>query len=145
MKSFLKYIINFTWCLPQNILGLVLFSKYKGQKRERFFDTMLTYHDGSWGGVSLGMFIFVAGNRDEDWIRKAKVHEYGHYLQSLILGPFYLLIIGIPSFIWCNAKKYKDLRKNTGKSYFKFFPERWANHLGGKKPVCPPPNKKLLI
>lgn len=28
-------------------------------------------------------------------------HEYGHQLQSYILGPLYLLIIGLPSGLWC--------------------------------------------
>ena len=28
------------------------------------------------------------------------VHEYGHTIQSLILGPLYLVLIGIPSTLW---------------------------------------------
>ncbi|MFW5779968.1 MAG: hypothetical protein ACOCWI_00765 [Bacillota bacterium] len=108
-------------------------------KTEKFYDSYITYHNEQWGGVSLGMFIFVCASRDKEWTDKTKVHEYGHYLQSLILGPFYLFIIGLPSFIWCNNKKYRKLRKTTGKSYFEFYPERWANYLGGKKTKMQPP------
>ncbi|MDR0751575.1 MAG: hypothetical protein LBF12_03175 [Christensenellaceae bacterium] len=60
-----------------------------------------------------------------------RIHEFGHTIQSLILGPFYLLIIGIPSFVWCNSKRFIELRK-TGVSYFSFYTERWANYLGEK-------------
>lgn len=57
-------------------------------------------------------------------------HEYGHTIQSLILGPLYLIIIGIPSTLWgflpcCNVK-----RKAKSISYFSFFTEKWANFFG---------------
>lgn len=130
MFKFFFYLINFTWGIFQNLLGLGLLIKYRHNKKENFFGSKIIYHNDSWGGISLGMFIFMNGNRDEKWVEETKVHEYGHCIQSLILGPLYLLVIGLPSFIWCNSKKYKAVRKNSGKSYFEFYPERWANHLG---------------
>lgn len=137
-KSFF-YLINFTWGLLQNLLGIALLIKYRHCKKEWFFGSLLIYHDGSWGGISLGMFIIMNGNRDEKWKNETKVHEYGHCIQSIILGPLYLLIIGLPSLIWCNTKKYQDLRKNTGKSYFEFYPEKWANYLGTLVTKMPSP------
>ena len=118
--------------MPQNILGLFMLMKYKNNNKESFFDSLIIYHDEAWGGVSLGMFIFMTSKRDEKWVNETKVHEYGHFIQSLILGPLYLFVIGIPSYIWCNRPKYKKIRKDTGKSYFAFYPERWANYLGQK-------------
>jgi len=69
---------------------------------------------------------------DEETIK----HEYGHQLQSYILGPLYLLVIGLPSGLWCWF--IQDLvnknRKKKGKptlSYYWFYTESWANKLGG--------------
>lgn len=139
MTKFLHYLIHFTWGLPQNLLGFLLTRKYRKGKKEKFFSSLIYYHNGDWGGISLGMFIIMNGKRDENWINTTKVHEYGHTIQSLILGPFYLFIIGIPSMIWCNAKKYIKLRKEKNISYFDFYPEKWANWLGEKttKLSCP--------
>ena len=66
--------------------------------------------------VSLGMFVFVTKEpyfydklkneyTMEELSERLLVHEYGHTIQSLILGPLYL-------------------------SYFSFFTEKWANYLG---------------
>ena len=57
------------------------------------------------------------------------VHEYGHTIQSLILGPMYLPTIGLPSVIWLNFPGFKHWRRRTGTSYYSFFTERSANHL----------------
>ena len=54
MKKFLFYLIQFTWALPQNLVGgigyLALRKKYK---QERFNNAFITYvpHD-NFGGVS---------------------------------------------------------------------------------------------
>lgn len=58
------------------------------------------------------------------------VHEYGHTIQSLILGPLYLFVVGIPSFIWCNNKKCIAMRQDNNKSYYDLYCESWANRLG---------------
>ncbi|MGI6701827.1 MAG: hypothetical protein ACOX3U_05165 [Christensenellales bacterium] len=128
---FLFYLIQFTWGIIQNLLGLILFIRYKG-KREFFFGSVITYHNENWGGISLGIFITISSVKGPEWIAATKVHEYGHTIQSLILGPLYLFIIGIPSIIWCNAKKFKALRKERNISYFDFYPEKWANRLGAR-------------
>ena len=79
--------------------------------------------------LSLGMFIFISkGLNHEERILK---HEYGHSLQSCILGPFYLFIIGIPSYIHANVKAAGKKWREGKESYFDFFPERWADKLGG--------------
>jgi|AGTN01.1.fsa_nt_gi hypothetical protein len=130
IKLFLYYILQWTWALPQNLLGLFLFLKYRKNPRELIHGALLTYHYEEWGGVSLGMFIVINGGLSEEWTRCAKIHEYGHTIQSLILGPLYLLIIGIPSFLWCNTKWGIARHKKAKYLYYTFFPEKWANYLG---------------
>ena len=60
------------------------------------------------------------------------VHEYGHTIQSLILGPLYLLVMGIPSTLWGFLPNPAKKRKEEKISYFSFFTEKWANNLGEK-------------
>ena len=129
--SLIKNVGFFIWGLPQNIIGLVLMIYYKGAgfKLTKYKDAylMITKHKNI-GGVSLGQFIFLFsdfGEREEFVIR----HEYGHTKQSHLLGPLYLLVIGVPSFIW--ARYFKDYRKKYNVDYYSFWPERWANKLGG--------------
>ncbi len=130
IKLFFFYIIQFTWGIVQNFLGLILLIKYRKNTHHYYHGSIITYHEEEWGGISLGMFIFMNGAKDEEWIRGTRVHEYGHTIQSLILGPLYMFVIGIPSFIWCNGKKFRNLRKEKGVSYYNFYPEKWANYLG---------------
>ena len=57
MNKFFYYLIQFTWGLPQNIMGFLLSLKYRKNKKEKFFNSLITYHHEKWGGISLGMFI----------------------------------------------------------------------------------------
>ena len=57
-------------------------------------------------------------------------HEYGHTIQSLILGPLYLIIIGIPSTLWGFLPCFNIKRRSKSISYFSFFTEKWANFFG---------------
>ncbi|MDR2267270.1 MAG: hypothetical protein LBE09_06805 [Christensenellaceae bacterium] len=128
---FLYYLIQFTWGIVQNVFGLILYLKYAKNKHSLYHGAFVTYHTEKWGGISLGCFIVMTGNAGDIETSDIRIHEFGHTIQSLILGPFYLLVIGIPSFIWCNAKRYIRLRE-SGISYYSFYPERWANYLGQK-------------
>ena len=60
------------------------------------------------------------------------MHEYVHTIQSLILGPLYLIVIGIPSTLWGFLPNLHKKRKDDQISYFSFFTEDWANRLGEK-------------
>ena len=68
----------------------------------------------------------------EDIVSRLLVHEYGHTIQSLILGPLYLVVMGIPSTLWGWLPCCERARQQKNLSYFDFFTERWANRLGEK-------------
>lgn len=78
----------------------------------------------------MGPFIFVNGNRVDYWVKEASVHEFGHTIQSLMCGPLYFFIIGFPSMIWCNTKKFSDMRRRGEANYYDLYCERGANTLG---------------
>ena len=122
MKNFLLYI----WCLPQNIVGLLFLLFIRGEEKHSL-DGITFYEAESFnGGISLGKYIIVYKKR-ESTIR----HEYGHCIQSRMLGPLYLLIVGIPSLIW--ASMYGVVISHKKYDYSDFWCERWADKLGGVK------------
>ncbi|MDR1409323.1 MAG: hypothetical protein LBJ12_03440 [Oscillospiraceae bacterium] len=136
MKRVLFLIWQFTWGLPQNLIGLIAFvALSKKYEYKAFGQAIVTYipTEKAFGGISLGMFIFLNPTplkRTQEWVHDAHIHEYGHTIQSLILGWLYFPVVGIPSFIWCNAKSIVKWRKDTDHSYYWLYCEGWANHLG---------------
>ena len=89
--------------------------------------------------MSLGPFLFVgehmelpptAAGFDQTQFSRLLVHEYGHAIQSAILGPLYLPLIGIPSLIWANTAVCSARRRTRSISYYAFPPEASANFLG---------------
>lgn len=126
MKKVLFQILQWTWCLPQNLVGAVVWlcCKLRHDATEPFNGrTVVRWR--RFDGVSLGQFVFVNINDGERTVK----HEYGHTRQSLMLGWFYLLVIGLPSLIWAGC--FDKYRAKHGVSYYKFYTERWADKLGG--------------
>lgn len=129
----LFYIWQFTYAIVQNLIGLVMFALYKsrGAESEMFHNAVVTYIDKkNFGGVSLGIFIFINKNKSGASRHDTKIHEFGHTVQSLILGPLWLFVIAIPSVIWCNVPYFVQLRKHKNVSYYWFYCEGWANECG---------------
>ncbi len=132
----LKMSLLLAWELPQILLGMMVFAVLKSRQKivnieketHRFFiETPTT-------GVSLGWLIFwtPAGNRFQHLSNDCRMHEFGHARQSVMLGPFYLLIVGIPSISRVFYRKW--FHKKYGYSwqnYYNGFPENWADRLGG--------------
>ncbi|MDD7457766.1 MAG: hypothetical protein PUK83_05000 [Clostridia bacterium] len=144
MKKTLYVFLQCTWGFLQSLMGFLYMLRYAKCRHEWYHGSYVTYFDAWGGGISLGMFVFVAENNekireihrkkgnvfDEKRQKAILVHEYGHTIQSLILGPLYLFIIGIPSMTWASFKPLVEYRKRTGVKYTSFYPERWANRLG---------------
>lgn len=122
-------VLQLSWGFPASALGFAVFLINFTRPHEFYHGCILTRWK-SLSGLSLGLFIFVPGEecRDADTIC---VHEYGHTLQNLIAGPFYLML-GIVSLIWANAPKYVRMRKQRSIPYSCCFTEEWANVLGEK-------------
>ena len=135
MKKFLFYLVQFTWGLPQNLAGLIGFLLlYRKSRHERFANAWITYVDTeqNFGGLSLGVFIFINGKKQDGWLHDTRIHEYGHTIQSLVLGPVWFLVIGLPSIIWCNFPPIVRYRKQYDVSYYTIYCEGWANLWGSR-------------
>ncbi|MFI0413547.1 MAG: hypothetical protein ACH255_05345 [Candidatus Thiodiazotropha sp.] len=129
MGKKLSNLLNWTWCLPQTLTGCCWLLAVRGLLDREAEDI------GAWqgvrairynklqGGVSLGPFLFYQATASGDTLL---YHEYGHYRQSLLLGPLYIPLIGLPSFSWAIMKKAGFFQ---GIPYCAFPTERWADRL----------------
>lgn len=121
-------LLQLTWGVIQSTMGFVVFLRHSREPHSFYRGSILTKWNAS-SGLSLGLFIFTpfeAGKRGERLI----VHEYGHTIQSLILGPLYIPLIGIPSFTWAKHRHYIKKRELRGLSYSHYWTEKWADRLG---------------
>lgn len=129
---FLLHILwQFSWGLIQSLIGLIGFLFLIRKRHVIYKGSVVTEVPGYWGGVTLGMFIFVdylPNNKECIQKNNTVKHEYGHVLQSLILGPIWFLIIGLPSLIWAGC--FDSYRAKHNISYYDFYTEKWANRLG---------------
>ena len=82
------------------------------------------------GAVTLGRYIILRDAYFKDW--DTWNHERGHSIQSMILGPLYLPVIGIPSLAWATLW-YFGIVDDRKASYYAFYTEKWADRLGGVK------------
>ena len=119
-------ILKFFWQLPQTIVALIyfLYLRYKDEILDTctFQGAVVFIKKESYGSVTLGNHIFLSPRATDTTIR----YEWGHTRQSLLLGPLYLIVIGIPSIIW--AAIHRAIAPN--KPYDWFYTEAWANKLG---------------
>ena len=138
MKIVMYRLWQCTSGILQTFLGLIMFMIHFKSQHYSYHGAIITeWNDKS--SMSLGLFVFVTSEpffakkyegqiSVDELSNRLLVHEYGHTIQSLILGPLYLIVIGIPSTVWgfVGVKK----RKNEQLPYGAFFTEGWANRLG---------------
>lgn len=139
MGTALYLLAQCTWGLLQTAAGAAVLLRYRRCPRFRCHGAVVT----SWpraDSLSLGMFIFLTDKppRDRRGLvphgeisRRMLVHEYGHTVQSLILGPLYLPVVGLPSLLWAQLPPCRRIWREDV-SYFSFFTEKTANFLGEK-------------
>lgn len=134
------YILLYIWQLPQNLVALCLILFFKISKKPLEFTTykgIIYVWVSKWrNGVSLGNYVLL----DNELYRMDGVtinHEYGHTVQSRILGPLYLFTIGILSGGWNLIDRIlgrydkKWTYKRSYKIYYSMPWEHWADVAGG--------------
>lgn len=133
MSDKIKNIISWIWQLPQNICGIV----WRNIKKENLITEVgnsmsesvnaKVYLMRARGGVTLGKYIFISqAYQDQGEVIK---HECGHVKQSKILGPLYLIIIGIPSILHATLNGCIGCCEKHKEGYYHFYTEKWANKL----------------
>lgn len=109
----MRHIILYLWQLPQNLIGWFV----------SFFCEKTNYGYYRWHykcGCSLGNYIMMNSSIELK-------HEKGHQKQSQLLGPFYLIVIGLPSLVGNIVHRFIKF------DYYKQPWEAWADELGNVK------------
>lgn len=135
LTCILYTLIQWTWGIVQNIGGAVLFLFYlikePGSKVSYYHGAIVIKRKPGLGSMGLGMFIFFGHEGDPD-TEGIMVHEWGHTVQSVILGPLFIPVIGIPSLIWAFTPSLRKMRKEKGIKYTDLYCEHWASAMGEK-------------
>ncbi len=124
--SALRVLWQCTWGLFQTLLGAAVFLCCPGCEHTYYKGAVVTRWKRR-GGLSLGLFLFLPPGAGVALL----AHEYGHSLQSLLLGPLYLIVIGLPSALWAALPALERRRQRRHISYYAFYTERWADCWGG--------------
>jgi len=77
----------------------------------------------NWGGVCLGMFIFVSETMHP--IRFG--HEYGHSIQNAVYGFLFPFIVAIPSVVRCAYWNIMDKDGNYDSVWFEKQATEWGD------------------
>ncbi len=136
MNSFLfgiQFVFRIIWELPQCLLGILLLPFFKcfGQLISFEFEKNYIIIKTHKVGLSLGVFVFCYSEEN-------RKHEYGHSIQSLLLGWLYLIVVGLPSIIRASYYSIKISRVKKGgyqhlclaRKYKQGYPENWVESLG---------------
>ena len=138
-KLLLYILIQWAWGFIQNIMGLICCAFCIKSKHFLYHGAVVTFWNKE-ACMGLGMFIFMSKNtiscgNVQEVLKNAHakeilIHEYGHTIQSVILGPLFIFVIGIPSLVWAYHPYYRNKRKKENISYLTAWQECWASSLG---------------
>lgn len=133
LKQSTIVLLHWTWGILQTIVGFIGFLIHIKNRHIWINGSIVTEVPGNWGGVSIGMFAFVdhMPEGDKAYTSNLVLHEHGHTLQSIILGPLWVFVVAIPSLIWAGC--FGKWRAKHHVSYYAMPIEAWANKLGGVK------------
>lgn len=120
ISNYFKDSIKWLWQFPQNILalcieGILCQAAYREGKAD---GNTIIVNIALPSAMSLGDYLFVSPMSSQESIQ----HECGHSKQSDILGPLYLIVIGIPSLLH-NIVHYLCSKIGIKWDYYSFYTE----------------------
>jgi len=122
---------RFTWELLQTYVGLSMALSLSEVASEVSYHKGITFIGHSalpYGGLSMGTYSFI-GNK----ANSLRSHEFGHNVQSRMLGPAYIPVAGVGSlsaFVYNGVMNIAKGGVYGNYFYDKFLTERWAYKLG---------------
>lgn len=132
MKELIYNILISIWIFPQNLLGFLIVKLFKAEEHQRGISYFVT-KKGKFE-ICLGDYIIFGSTKEISYTDIC--HEHGHYKQSLMFGPLYLILIGLPSFLRYTYDRVVHQNwgiKKRKRWYYSGYPEKWADKLGKTK------------
>ncbi len=128
IKRLVFVFLQCTWGILPTLIGAIFFirlcRRYPCRRYRECIDTQWNTRSG----LSLGLFLFTPDDGIQD-ASKIRVHEYGHSIQSIVLGPLFC-IIGLISIFWGQLPFFARLRAKKNLTYTSCFVESWASRWG---------------
>lgn len=123
----IRNILYWIWQLPQNLLGVL----WRNIKKDSIITDISNndiesvgakaYLIKAGGAITLGKYVFISQTyRDQSITIK---HGCGHVKQSKMLGPLYLIVIGIPSILHAWLNDYMGCNEKHEEGYYHFYTE----------------------
>jgi hypothetical protein len=126
-RKYFRFIL-WLWQLPQNLLGLILIWLLRARRGVYVGSCGPAYFTEVAGvGVSLGNYVIVSSGCSFATL----AHEYGHQVQSRWLGPLYLVLVGIPSAVFCNLWDRLFHKAWSVERRVAWYHSRWPEGPGG--------------
>ena len=126
LKGILLFLVSITWCISQTFVGAILALVLLPKSRVRKYRGMIVvYHPHSFT-FSLGTFAFISDK--SEFPRTAVGRAYGFYVQSLMYGPFFFLLVVLPRLI-VRIPSIKRYRAERGLDPSDLFADRQAAQL----------------
>lgn len=128
ISSYIKDSLMWLWQFPQNLLAICIEGILcEAAYREGIVRGNTMIYNYVLPTMSLGSYIFVNTMSTDTAVK----HSQGHSKQSRILGPLYLVVIGIPSLLHLIVYSICGMMGFSW-NYYKFYTELWANKLAEK-------------
>lgn len=126
--SWFFILLDFIWEFPQILTGSIvklIFIKYGKREVETIRQGTCEIQNWSmYSGISLGWWQFTNEKADKD----TASHEVAHSIESVVLGPLYLVLIGLPSIMWAGIIWPYFMHD---KSYYWFYTEFITDRIAG--------------
>ena len=118
--NYIKDFIKWLWQFPQNMLALCIegILCQAAYREGKVCGNTIIVNNTLPSAMSLGDYLFVNPMSSQKSIQ----HEYGHSKQSNILGPLYLIVIGVPSLLH-NILHYLCSKIGIKWNYYSFYTE----------------------
>ncbi len=137
VKKILYWVLQLTWGALFTVVGLIVAAFtivfLHGTPHKNGYSFIVEI-GGDWGGVNLGAISLCGRYSQEDgpcydpyWFEHTRRHEFGHSIQNIILGPFQLFLVAIPS---CIRYWYQRLTPGPHEDYDYALFEYTASKLG---------------
>jgi len=160
--SILFWFLNLTWGAILTIPGLLItgFLILIGKPAYKNGCSYYVVVGGNWGGAEIGAVSIIGDYRKSSYLAHIRKHEFGHSVQQMLLGPFQIFLVFIPSAIryWYDRLDTKHAAERGVDWYDSIWFEGtatkwgtiWVDRLEGDKvntlrPLCEGRDKKQNI